>query len=349
MEDFDIINSVSVQVAMRIRMRNAFVAKLGRDKTAEVNDVINNFNANLRKFPNLKIDLERLLHVFHNIIRKNWYSYGEYSACYNEMFETAVEPVYEEFKGLIDKCLDVIKFTYTNKYGKIMKQLTTGIEIMTICLIPIGCIFGIRELERYFKLLIAASIRANYGKTLTLNPAGIQTSIFQILNKSMNGEYDSNTCFTEFTKILKRGINSDIMLDKYAEYPFPGENSIVKAILCFMVEETDSHESTINRDKIDLEHIIPQSPRITLDNPKLIDTIGNMTLFCGPNSYKLRGNRSLKNEEFSVKLQYYKESNIAMTRNLNKYEVSGFRDTQINERAVSLLQELDRITSRILV
>ena len=120
---------------------------------------------------------------------------------------------------------------------------------------------------------------------------------------------------------------------------------MVKAILCYIWNTNDAHETIPDYSKVDLEHILPQSSRGTIG--KCIDSLGNLTLFLGPNSDKVKGNRSLQDKPFSEKLQMYLLSNIKMTRDLNVYS-TGFGKEQIKERELLLINQIYSVVSKIL-
>jgi hypothetical protein len=134
---------------------------------------------------------------------------------------------------------------------------------------------------------------------------------------------------------------------RVCEYEFT-KNSYSKGILQFIAELRDSHESSLNTECIDLEHIHAQGKSNELANASLIHNLGNLTLFCGSNSADLKGNRSLKDLPFMEKLAQYEKSNIKMTRDLVKYKDTGFSDKEILERSNKLASDIYKETATIL-
>jgi hypothetical protein len=88
-----------------------------------------------------------------------------------------------------------------------------------------------------------------------------------------------------------------------------------------------------------------------LANPDNIHRLGNFTPLLGPNSEAgMKGNSSLSNKPFSEKVDSYRKSNIAMTRDVAaKYGSSTFLDAQIEERSQFLAAQLDTLTKADLI
>jgi hypothetical protein len=300
----------------------------------------------------MSIDAQQLCYISTNIIRKEWVNYDAFKKGSYEKLLDGVEPsnfnkIFDRFCELTEKGIEVLHFTRSHRIGKLLTELTGGVEITMLCIVPVGLVFGKEVLERYFKLLIAASIRIDCGKRLSFNPMAYQTAISHILTAILKGASEE-ACYAEFTKILRPKIVDDAMFrKKFSEYEF-AKNSYSKAILQFIVELTDTHESSLNSGCIDLEHIHAQSKPDTLEVGSRIHAIGNLTLFCSTNSADLKGNRSLKDLPFLEKVSQYEKSNIKMTRDLLKYTPTGFSDTQILERGNELITLLHSITGAIL-
>lgn len=118
-------------------------------------------------------------------------------------------------------------------------------------------------------------------------------------------------------------------------------NNVAKVILHSI--EKEIHKEAVDIDKLTIEHILPQ----TLNNEWNIElgrnsyeihrvyrnTIGNLTL----TNY----NSEISNKGFTEKKEYYKDSNVNITRDLTKY--NRWTDTEILERAENLFEIIKRI------
>ena len=349
-------NTIGKTVSSSDRMKPWLIGKLPGRKE----EITNLFNRLLLLFNNdtkSPVDNQQILYICSNFLRKDWYTYENFNkGGYEKLFEKVPEEQYtiefNRFIQLIEKCIDILEFVKTNRYGKILLGVAGGCEVTTLYILPIGLYFGKETLERYFNLLIASSIRSvNKFKSmkLTLNALEYQTPIINILKNLLKDSYTEEQCYSEFVNLLKpKSMNHDSFIAYFGPRSFKNKNPYIKTVLQFIVEQEDSHEARINIDTIDLEHIHAQNRVEELSNQEHLHTIGNLTLFSAPNSGEMRGNRSLKDLSFSEKLPHYSISNIRMTRELDRYKDTGFSDIQIEERSSRIIQQLYSVTERIL-
>jgi hypothetical protein len=342
-------NAIGKSVSAADLLKTSIIRKLSDRKT----DVIQLFewllSMNDAKSP---IDNQQVLYVCSNQIMKIWNKYdtfkkGSYEKLFDNVEKSEYGSTFDTFRDLVKKSIDILQFIKGDRIGRLLQEITSGCEIIMMCIMPLGLTYGTGALEKYFKLLIAASIRIDCGKKLSFNSLSYQTQIEIILAEVLSGLTDAE-CYKKFVNFLRPKIVSEAdFYKKVCDNEFT-KNSYSKAILQFIVELSDSHEASLNQDCIDLEHIHAQSRPDELSKPSLIHNIGNLTLFCASNSADLKGNRSLKDLPFLEKIPQYQKSNIKMTRDLLKYKDSGFSDTQILERAKELANSIYSITSTIL-
>jgi len=342
-------NAIGKSVSAADLLKTSIIRKLSDRKS----DVIQLFewllSMNDAKSP---IDNQQVLYVCSNQIMKVWNKYdtfkkGSYEKLFDNVEKSEYSKTFDTFSGLVKKSMDILQFIKDHRIGRLLQEITSGCEIIMMCIIPLGLTYGTGALEKYFKLLIAASIRIDCGKKLSFNALSYQTQIELILSEVLSGLSEPD-CYKKFLNFLRPKIVSEAdFYKKLCDNEFT-KNSYSKAILQFIVELCDSHEASLNRECIDLEHVHAQSKPDELDKPSLIHNIGNLTLFCASNSGDLKGNRSLKDLPFLEKISQYEKSNVKMTRDLVKYKESGFLDKQIIERAKELTTSIYSLTSTIL-
>lgn len=343
-------NTIGKSVSAADLLKTSIIRKLPERKA----EVIQLFEWLLTKNDAMsKIDNQQILYVCSNVIMRTWNKYetfkkGSYEKLFDGVDRLEYNGILDSFKGLVNKSMEILQFVKQHRIGRLLNELTSGCEIMMTCIMPIGLKFGTAALEKYFKLLIATSIRIDCNKKLSINSLSYQTHVEPILIKALNDSITEIDCYKEFVNVFRPKIASDAdFYKKLSEYEFT-RNSYSKAILQFIVEINDSHEASLNSDCIDLEHIHAQNRSEELSNSALIHNIGNLTLFCASNSADLKGNRSLKDLPFLEKIPQYEKSNVRMTRDILKYKDSGFSDKQILERGKELAESIYSITSTIL-
>lgn len=168
----------------------------------------------------------------------------------------------------------------------------------------------------------------------------------QIYNKHIlkirnNGLVDINEYRSDLKELLVSHCNDDLFGEQLRLFTYKNNSSTVKKMRYFLTTIEDyypwykdqkkseipypSMDILINIDNVDIEHIYPQNPKRTNDSIEpLKHKIGNLTFWSSDD------NKSASNETFDVKKQYYKNSNIALTRDLCKYTTWG--EQEINER-----------------
>jgi len=351
------INNIGVKMPDHIRLRNAITRKTDRSIKQDVITFFNEINTLSSKYELMNVN--RLLFIGQNIIRKEWVTCRQFtdSGTFVEMFErNPTEPPNDVFKRFKEQCTTVLRILdhiSTNTYGKLLSGFgfTKGYEIRVYLLIPIGCIYGMGVLEKYYKLLIQESLKADCATPFGINPKAYCNAIHALMKRVVTGEMPEEEFHNNLKHVFKASRKlqtKEQFIEAYTTYNFNKKTNMAKKILQYIHVMTDTKESTMNIDIVDLEHIIPQSEKgqQVLESPELRYTLGNLTLFLGPNPKEatstMKGNRSLRDAAFSVKLQEYKNSNIAMTRDIRKWEAE-FADTQIKERTKELVDTLYKL------
>jgi len=344
-------NTIGKSVSASDLLKTSIVRRLPERKA----DIIGLFewilSKNDAKSP---IDTQQILYVCTNLITKKWVKYdifkkGSYENMFDDIEKSEYDKVFNSFKELVEESMDLLKFMKEHRIGRLLSGLTSGCEIMMLCILPIGLKFKTGILDKYFKLLISASIRIDCNSKLTLNPLSYQGEIERILTNVLTDSMTESDCYKAFKDLLNEKIQSDENFHKNILGHEFKKNAYSKAILQFIVELTDTHEASLNSDCIDLEHIHAQSRAGELGQESLVHSLGNLTLFCAQNSADLKGNRSLKDKPFSEKILQYKNSNVKMTRKVEEdYGATGFSDKQILERTENLARLIHNETSKIL-
>lgn len=151
----------------------------------------------------------------------------------------------------------------------------------------------------------------------------------------------------EFKNLQKRLLNSNFPDDKefkqsIIEYPIYNKKRNWAKLTLVLLEEHRTKE-TINFDDAQVEHIMPRKLssdwKINVHNADTVNrkyggTIGNLTL--------TKYNQEMSNKFFRDKLNYYKDSNISLTREVVKEYTTWDKDT-ILDRANKLADELIEI------
>jgi hypothetical protein len=337
-------NLIGMSVSMYDLLKTYWISKISNRKP----DIIHVFDELRRIYSNhisSPLNHQDIVYISSNIVRKYWedlqrFNTSGYKKLLDDLSEVECNTRLDEFIKITQKATTLLDHITNDRFYRISSELATGCEIMKMFIVPVGLIFGQESLTRYLNLVISASLVFESKKRdqlrLNINSLGFQTPIKIILGKLMAGELTDDICYNEFRNVFKsKIIDKSEFIRKLTTMKFR-TNVQVKVILQYLVEKLFSHEARVDIDKVDLEHIVSQNKMSTLNDPDLAYNIGNMTLFCGPNSGSLRGNRSLKDLPFLEKLVHYEKSNIKITTDLVNYKETGFSDTQILERSKEL-------------
>jgi len=341
------INNVGVMMPVEIRLRNGIISKVSKATKPKVIALFKDINSRASAYPLMKG--HRVLFVAQNILRRQWVTMKQFtdSGNFTEIFDDnpTEDPneVFHRFESTIDRCFGILDHIAGNTYGKMLSSFTKGYEIFVNMLIPIGCVFGVGVLDKYYNLLITQSIHTQCGVPLSINGKAYCNTITLILKKLSGGEPEPKL-YEEFMGVFnasRKLQTKETFINAYTTNNFKN-SGLARVILQYIDVKTSSGESSLNMDMIDLEHIIPKGDKglNMLESPDLRHTLGNLTLFLGPNPKqgRMRGNRSLQDATFDVKVVEYRKSSIMMTRELGNY--TEFKDNEIKERSKEIANKL---------
>ena len=345
-EVFEKINNIGMELPLPVTAKNKLISQLGRGMIPVLRILFESIKDVCDKYD---VNQNHILHLSAWFHTQKHLEINKFIQEPNCLRDNTME-AYHDFTKTVQHILSLIPMIKTHLNYSLLDKLTSGHEIMTTCILPLLYAYNDR-LDEIISILIAASLNIKNGNgKLSLNSKKFQVKLIPIVNKAVsNGASWNDTSknikvmFREFGQpseeaFVKEWVNTCDNLTQR-------NTQMVKAILCYIWNTNDAHETIPDYSKVDLEHILPQSSRGTIG--KCIDSLGNLTLFLGPNSDKVKGNRSLQDKPFSEKLQMYLLSNIKMTRDLNVYS-TGFGKEQIKERELLLINQIYSVVSKIL-
>lgn len=355
MDVFNCFNNIKVNVPYSYLVRNALALAVGKSKSEEIHDLFMNIQRINPK------EYEQNVHTIMNLFTKRIIPEKEYSQ--------VIEKQIMEFNGdrlatihqIFDTYKEILQYLHENRFGKILSTLTGGHEVMTLCSIPILYKLFTKnkkeKLEDFLKLLVCYAIRK--GK-IQFNALKYQTPLLKLMNELLTDKSTLEACLQQLNSLLIGWLentnerNNNEFIHRISSESFKGRNFTYKArpMMLFLTEMTDSYETTLNHEATDIDHIYPKKPQTPVGKLRDMENrhkIGNFTPFMSKNKDEMKGNKSLGNKAFKSKIDSYKISNIAMTRQLvQRYETTDFKDEQIMERSLELSQKFAEITARIL-
>lgn len=198
------------------------------------------------------------------------------------------------------------------------------------------------NLEKILSLIVSYIYRRNICNIAT----NALNKIFASMSKEVDNRIDNN--FSYYDAVV------DYLMSRKGTGIFPRDeefksnfltsnlynksNSLSKTIL-YTLEKT-THKEVVNIEALSVEHIMPQTLtnewNIDLGNNSYeihriyLNTIGNLTL----TNY----NSEISNKSFLDKKEYYKNSNINITRNIQKYDK--WTDKEILDRGEILFETI---------
>lgn len=352
---FEKINNIKMPLPLSVTAKNKIIEQLGREHIPSLRVLFDSLKTKCETYEDI-IDMNHTLHLAYCFHAKRWIEYSTFSKNPVCLKEPSVES-YHDFVTTVNRILDLLPMIRNHLNYPLLDRLTSGHEIVTTYLIPMLYVYGESHLTEIISVLLASVlyIKTGQGK-LNLNSKKFQVKIIGddkkmgIINKVISMDMPWSETIRQLKLFFREigDVSEDDFIKKWVtscEEMGKRDGPMNKAILCYLWSTTNSHETIPDYSKVDLEHILPQSQRSTLG--KAIDRLGNLTLFVGPNSDQVRGNRSLQDKPFLEKLPMYLKSNIEMTRDLAIYS-SGFNVEQIEVREQGIIKELYRVINRVL-
>lgn len=353
---FNKINNIKMPLPLVVIARNGIVRSLGYEHSPAVSNL---FKWVKETATTIDYKMDNIIHLARCLHKRNWVSIESFKRSGECLVEESLE-AYQDFEQTVRKIVQTIKQIRAHKNYSLVQKLTSGHEILTTYLIPIAYLYSGSELTQAIDILLAHAIRQYpvIKRKLSLNSKKYQTSFMGngesgIISMCMARQIDwPIVCGQLKTMFTTHGLQKDQVIEEFTRFTTYGQKKdaeFYKTLLQFLWWHTDAHESRPDYSVADLEHILPQEMRSKECPEKAwIDHFGNLTLFVGPNSGSVRGNRSLKAKTFLEKLPFYEKSNIAFTRDLAQFSGSGFGIPQVKLRAAAYIKTLERVTGRIL-
>lgn len=348
---FHSFNNIKVDVPPSFIIKNAITTLVGKESSTAIHNIFEKLS---------KDNIELTVHNIINLYKKHVYRSTEYKIQVDTFAKTNPDFTLSKFSSVVEQYESAKKLINENPYGRILlKYCISGHEVMSFCLIPVAFkVIQTKERALFTSMirkLIAFSIRQ--GKSISFNSLKFQVPIIPKINEFLNDKISLETLVSFIGTTLANLLDEDCKNNaKFIEslcqekYESNGAFGRARAMFLYIVESTDSHESIINHDNIDIDHIYPRKAGTDiapLINPELIHVIGNFTPFASRNTEDiLTGNKGLGRKPFITRVPHYKKSNIAITRELgHKYELTGFADDQIKERSITIATEISRLTA----
>ena len=336
LKTFNALNNIRVSVDSSYLLKNIFTQAIGENRADEVHTAFT-------KWEHEEEDYERFIFMAFNMYRKHLTFKDEFDA-YLATNPVLPPTAFADFQACVAKCQEYIRQMKADRFGKILfkKGFISGHEVIECCLLPLAVASdGIPV--RLLRTLVAYGVRLPINKKVSFNGLSFQTPIRALIAKVFAGLSSQQAC-VEITTLLadrvKDSITTRLSVDTFEKTHF----GRARSCLLYLAEVTDSHEATLDHDRIHIDHIYAKTRGAAepLANVENTHRLGNFTPLCGANSETLKGNSSLSNKVYAEKIASYKSSNIAMTRDVAEY--STFADTEIEARSLALAKKLDELT-----
>jgi hypothetical protein len=344
---FNALNNIKVPVASSFLLKNLITRTIGEERSADVHATFLEWEKTL---PSGKY--ESFIHLMLNMYLRCNMSIDEY----DEYLATAQSLCsLEDFKASVAYGIEIEHMIKTDRFGKILLSFVSGHEIWSLCLWPLSYIAGhtnVGLVRKLLRQLVAYGIRQN--KRFTFNPLKTQSALRALLKAGFNKTKTVEQVFTGMLGLLNSWLDPMISVkDRIASEQYRRGGvpfATVRAELLYLAEATDHHEAVLDHGKVHIDHVYAKKPSkkaTPLSDERNIHRLGNLTPLCGANSEAgLKGNSSLSNKPFNKKLESYKMSNIAMTRDIvERFGAGDFLDDQIDQRTCALAQLLDEMTA----
>lgn len=330
--------------------KNLILSNISCDKRQIVFDKwekILNYKNNIYSKFGEKI-LGTALNLFNNKIdRKLDLSYAK-KFLINSNHNQTYKNVIEMFK-ICQDLITIYEAIKDNRYGRLVNHKSCNklnIEAYVFAFLPI---FYIKKTvdDRLIKLFVNWYVRNISLGSKSFNRIAYSNKFINICNNLIN---DNNFDYHKsFKKVLNDEINPSIKTDNYIQTFInkPLKNSTARLIALYL-ETRETTAEYIPSFNCDAEHIHSKKNKMQLKDSKLINTIGNFTLYESKNTddINFKGNRGVKNKNYNIKKTYYEKSSYKITRDIPK-KYQKFQDDEIKIRGIDILKKLNKYTDYI--
>ena len=347
MTAFNALNNIKVSVPNSYLLKNLITRSIGVDKSEQVHAF---FNTLAHTYEN---KTEFIIHQILNMHCRKLMTSDEYDAYLaGNQSDCPDSPIirFDQFCKSVERYQNVVELIGSDRFGKILGVFASGHEIMNLCLIPLAFMTdNFSLIKPLLRKLVAYGIRSS--KKFTFNPLKTQTYIRAITADMFAAKKTVEEACCAFAQLLKEWLSTDTdVASVLLTTQFKGTAfRKARACLLYLAEAKDCHEAALDHSLIHIDHIHPQKlgkKAEPLLNAANVHRLGNLTPLRGSNSEAgMKGNSSLSNKSFSVKVAEYAKSNIAMTRAVaTAYGTGPFLDAEIEARSFSLAAEIDALT-----
>lgn len=248
-----------------------------------------------------------------------------------------LSPAYAELNG--DPDISYLSDSYTAERIRNILQELNALNFKTYFPIYLAMINRDYSEESILKIMLKVTsilIRNKIGAKGTNWIEKLLSHLGHIINSSDKSE--SETVDLVIHKIVEETESSDTVKGLLQAYDFSKDARLIRFILRGIENESLGEKGLvpIDNNKVHIEHIMPRTPLSFEDwdvteesHEEFLWKLGNMTLWLDSK------NTSLKNSNFDEKRKVYKESDIEMTREINKYKK--WNAEKINQRTNELI------------
>jgi len=359
-EVFIELNNIKVLVPPSYLLKNAFATVMGVHRMAEIHSI---FCDLMRKKTTGDKDPETFIHSVTNMYLRKLIPLDKYKSAVSTLIVPLADgscPL-SRFNETAARLEAVTAHINTDTFGRIlMTGLSSGCEIMNLCLRPLGFVAletgDLASFQAVIRMLCAFAIRR--GAPVSFNSKTYQIALYAIMNPLLAGTVSLRDTVTALRAELVKwlgtvGVNNTtvtehLAIEKYEKKSF----QLARASLLYLVLKSDCHEMTLNPDATQIDHIYPKKPKagaMPLVTKESCHRLGNFTPLVGSNSTGgMKGNCALGNCSFAEKVPHYTKSNLEMTRAVaERYGTAGvFLDAAIEERSRELALALATETAK---
>ena len=269
-----------------------------------------------------------------------------------ELFKPIIEHenTYQEinkFFEIVEKLFEIMNKISSDKFGRLVNNNTYikfPWEAYMLCMLPIfyhrNTIDG-----KLIELIVTWYFRNLLIKTRTFNNLCYSNPFIEIVNKVLND--DTFNYYEEINNCLQK--NKDILVnnDNYCSHLTTATLNVSHSTYMLLFLETKTTpDINIVPLNFSLEHIFPQKNKDKLNNPSLMNNIGNLTLLEKKNTERInhKGNSSLGAKNYTLKKESYEKSSSRITREIAKnYET--FLEKDIKTRSKEMIELFNKYTN----
>jgi hypothetical protein len=343
---FNSFNKIKVTVPPSYLLKNRITELIGEEHSAAVHEAFNTVPAKSKEY-------EQTVHLLTTLMVGAYLKIKEYDATVSTL-ALGDDPL-AAFKQIVADYKKVSSLLEASPYYRILQGMVSGYEVRNLCLIPLSykaIKAGQMDVPGTLcRVLVAYGIRS--GRTISFNAMKFQEQLIKLVTEVLNEEKGPQEALCAMIGLLRGWLGEDaknqvVTAKLVSEYWERSDFKRARAALLYLVTLTDTHESRLDHDAVQIDHVYPKTPSKScppLANLMLRHRIGNFTPFVGKNTSdgEMKGNMSLGNKSFALKQPYYAKSNIAITRELATYTT--FADAEIEARSVKIATRLAELTA----